>query len=73
MTRNLDKRIEVIFPVYDAELIKEVATFLSIQLADNVKARVIDKKQQNDYKELIDNPVREQEAIYEWLKNKRSN
>ena len=41
MPRNLDKRVEILFPVLDEKLKKEVKHILDIQLADNVKAHVM--------------------------------
>lgn len=41
MPRNLDKRVEILFPVEDEELKKEVCHILDIQLADNMKAQVL--------------------------------
>ena len=38
MPRNLDKRVEIIFPVDDERLKEELMHILEIQLADNVKA-----------------------------------
>lgn len=38
MNRNLHSRIEVIFPVYDPRLQKELGDIIEIQLKDNVKA-----------------------------------
>jgi polyphosphate kinase len=38
MNRNLHSRVEVIFPIYDASLTKELATILQLQLEDNAKA-----------------------------------
>lgn len=43
MPRNLDKRVEIMFPVDDAALKKEVIHILDIQLADNTKAHVMGK------------------------------
>ena len=40
MGRNLNRRIEVAFPVEDAELKQELITLLEISLSDNVKRRV---------------------------------
>lgn len=39
MPRNLDKRVEILFPVEDETLKKEIIHILDIQLADNLKAR----------------------------------
>jgi len=41
MNRNLDRRIELIFPVLDPELHKHIVSFLNLQIRDNVKARLI--------------------------------
>ncbi|MFM2337160.1 MAG: hypothetical protein RL115_353, partial [Bacteroidota bacterium] len=38
MNRNLHSRVEVIFPIYDAALTKELATILQLQLQDDAKA-----------------------------------
>ena len=50
MRRNLSKRIEVIFPIYDKNLKKEILDIIKIQLDDNVKARIIDRYDKNNYK-----------------------
>lgn len=41
MQRNLDRRIELMFPVLDKRLHPQLWDFLQLQLADNVKARVL--------------------------------
>lgn len=41
MPRNLDKRVEIMFPVEDEECKKAVKHILSVQLADNVKAHIL--------------------------------
>ena len=41
MPRNLDKRVEILFPVEDEELKKEIVHILDIQLSDNTKARIM--------------------------------
>lgn len=43
MPRNLDKRVEILFPVEDDALKAEVIHVLDIQLADNEKARILQK------------------------------
>jgi len=70
MLRNLDHRVEVMVPIEDKRLKKELKHILDIQLADNVKARILDNKQRNNYKRKItkDKRVRSQGAIYEYLK-----
>ena len=41
MPRNLDKRVEILFPVEDAALQERVRHILQIQLDDNVKAHIL--------------------------------
>jgi polyphosphate kinase len=41
MTRNIDNRVEVGFPILDESLRKEVRDIIDIQLEDNTKARDI--------------------------------
>jgi len=41
MPRNLDKRVEIMFPVEDPKLREQVVHILQVQLADNVKAHVL--------------------------------
>ena len=41
MPRNLDRRVEIVFPVEDPDLKKEVMEVLEIQLADNTKAQFL--------------------------------
>ena len=41
MPRNLDRRVEICFPVEKEELREDLRHFLEIELADNVKASVL--------------------------------
>lgn len=41
MPRNLDKRVEIMFPVEEEKLKEEVLRILDIQLEDNVKAHIL--------------------------------
>lgn len=41
MPRNLDKRVEILFPIQDETLKQEVIKILDIQLEDNVKAHLL--------------------------------
>ena len=42
MPRNLDRRVEIVFPVLSLKNQKEVQHVLDLQLADSLKARVLD-------------------------------
>lgn len=72
MTRNLDRRIEVIAPIYDEDIAQEFKEILEIQLNDNVKARIQDREEQNLYvkKNPGEKAIRSQMEIYSYLKNK---
>lgn len=71
MTRNLDRRIEVACPIYDKAIQQEILDLLEIQEKDNVKARIIDKEQNNNYVPLeSDEQIRSQYTLYEYYKNK---
>lgn len=50
MPRNLDSRVETIFPVLDGELKKQLTTYFDIQWRDNTKARVLDRDLGNRYR-----------------------
>src|SRR6056297_2288651 len=73
MVRNLDRRIEVTCPVYDPEIKKELKQMLKIQLADNVKARILDEVQDNKYvKKNTEKSVRAQDGYYYYLKRRQN-
>lgn len=73
MVRNLDHRVEAACPVYDTEIQKEIIDILNIQLAENVKGRILDNEQRNEYvpRKKGEPEVRSQVAIYGYLRNKR--
>jgi polyphosphate kinase len=66
MTRNLDRRVEVAFPVPDDALRAEIRQLLDLERADNVKARDFD----NHLLLSAEGAplVRTQEAQYQYLK-----
>ena len=68
MRRNLSRRIEAAFPVYNEKLKKEIKDIIELQLMDNIKARIIDEKQLNRYNDNGSEPHRSQYEIYEFLK-----
>ncbi len=71
MERNLSNRIETTFPVYDPDLKKEIRTILDLQLSDNVKARIVDADDRNEYRRTnTDIPVRAQLETYFYFKRK---
>ena len=71
MGRNLNRRFEVCFPVYDSKIKKVLKDIIRIQLKDNIKARIMDGKQTNNYKKSASvKKIRSQFETYEYLKNK---
>lgn len=74
MDRNLDRRVEIICPIYDNQIQNELAAFLDLQFRDSVKARVLDGTGENRYRRLSgQEPVRSQLALYEMHKAKYDN
>lgn len=73
MVRNLDHRVEAACPVYDPLIQQELIDILNIQLAENVKARILDNEQSNAYVSRHEHEleVRSQAAIYEYLQSKK--
>ncbi len=72
MTRNLDRRIEVLAPINDQDLFKELKNILDIQLKDNQKARIQNIEEDNSYVGNREQrpKIRSQYAIYDYLKGK---
>ncbi|MFK7773415.1 MAG: polyphosphate kinase 1 [Saprospiraceae bacterium] len=67
MTRNLDHRIEVILPILDADIFKRIMASLQLQLDDDVKARILDMEQKNEYVVASSNQQSSQHLIYHSL------
>ncbi|QCW98625.1 polyphosphate kinase 1 [Aggregatimonas sangjinii] len=69
MTRNLDKRIEVLVQLTDKDIFRELKEMLELQFSDNTKARMIDGKGTNDFVAPAPNDpkIRSQYHIYESL------
>ena len=73
MTRNIHNRVEVSCPIYDEEIKQEIIDTFNICWNDNVKARLINSSNENEYR-IDDNPkVRSQVAIYDYYLDKLKN
>lgn len=72
MMRNLDYRIEAAVEIKNKELKRELLDIIQIQLADNVKARLLNNTLSNEYVLAGTNrKVRSQLDIYTYLKRKK--
>ncbi|WP_100611667.1 polyphosphate kinase 1 [Confluentibacter lentus] len=73
MTRNIDNRVEVTCPIYDKDIKQEIIDTFSISWNDNVKARLINTPNENEYR-INNNPkVRSQIATYDYYLKKMEN
>ena len=71
MVRNLDHRVEAAAPITDPAIRQELVDIINIQLSGNVKSRVLDNEQQNDYKKPSDKKIRTQIETYKYLREKQ--
>jgi polyphosphate kinase len=70
MTRNLDRRIEISFPLYDQEAIKEIKSMFGIQWGDNAKARIMNKNAGYTMQRQSLPVIRAQYEFYNYLLSK---
>lgn len=71
MKRNLSRRVEVAFPIYNENIKKEIKDIIELQLNDNKKARVIDKDNSNNYLGVYSKTkISSQTASYNYFKKK---
>ena len=70
MTRNLDYRVEVGCPIYDADIKQELLDTFDISWKDNVKARVFSQQHDNVYRKNGLPKVRSQFAMYDYYLEK---
>jgi polyphosphate kinase len=73
MTRNLDYRVEVLCPIFDADAQRMIQDILDLQWHDNVKARILDQHQTNQYVPYRRGAarIRSQEAIHRYLASQK--
>jgi polyphosphate kinase len=69
MTRNLDYRVEVLAPIFDQDAQDLIQNVIDQQWHDNVKGRILDEAQENQY--VPSKPkaarIRSQESIHRYL------
>jgi polyphosphate kinase len=69
MARNLDKRVEVMTPIFSEMLMAQLNDYLSVLWTGNKKARVIDALQKNEYVKSDGTLIEAQTALYEYYKS----
>ena len=67
MNRNIYRRIEVCFPIYDEQLKKQLMDIIALQWEDTVQAVWIDSELRNVPVTTLPGGIRSQEAIYQHL------
>ncbi len=73
MKRNLYRRVEVGFPIWDEQLKAELIKILEFQVRDTISGRLLDGHLKNlPVADQDGKLVRSQEAIYQWLKEKET-
>ncbi|MXV50625.1 polyphosphate kinase 1 [Pedobacter sp. HMF7647] len=70
MNRNIYRRVEVCFPIYDERIKNEFIDILKLQTVDNVQAVQLNRELGNMPLQSTGKPVRSQYEIYRFLKNK---
>lgn len=73
MTRNMDLRVEISCPIYDADIKEEIMETFEICWKDNIKARVYSIEQDNAYRRNDEPPLRSQFALYDYYNQKLEN
>lgn len=72
MKRNLYRRVEVVFPIYDDKLKQEIRKFLEIQLTDSMKATYLDADLCNIPIGKQGKEIQSQLDFHNWLKQAES-
>lgn len=69
MSRNMYRRIEVCFPVYNAQIKKDLKEILRLYLSDNTQAVVIDENLKNNFVPKGFPIVQAQQDIFKYINN----
>ena len=67
MNRNIYRRIEVCFPIYDENIKQEILQIIDLQLHDTAQAVSINSESNNVFFPKAENALRSQAAIYHLL------
>ncbi|MCL4135531.1 UNVERIFIED_CONTAM: hypothetical protein GTU68_015390 [Idotea baltica] len=66
MTRNIENRVEVSCPIYDENIKKQIIDTFNLSWNDNVKARLLNTSNENEYRVNNKEKIRSQFAIYDY-------
>ncbi|WP_316802996.1 polyphosphate kinase 1 [Pedobacter nototheniae] len=72
MNRNIYRRIEVCFPIYEENIKAELLEIINLQKQDNVQAVVIDEEMNNVPVLKEGKTIQSQYEIYQFLKSKQN-
>ncbi len=74
MPRNLDRRIEVVAPVYDPDIKADLMRTVDYGLRDNINASVVDGSGRNELRVTAGEkmPFRSQEELYKAYKGTKT-
>ncbi len=73
MPRNLDHRIEVTCPIFDKNIKSEIRKIFDIQWEDNVKARVFNEAQSNEFVKSGKEKKQSQIVVYNYIQGTNAN
>ena len=68
MPRNIDHRLEVTCPIFDKSIKEEIKNIFNIQWKDNVKARIYDTTQSNEFVKSDKQKICSQIEVYNYIK-----
>ena len=63
MTRNMIKRVEILFPIYDESIKSRLLDIMDIELNDNKKARIQQSNGEYVYVDNDEEPLSSQQAL----------
>jgi polyphosphate kinase len=70
MTRNIQNRVEVSCPIYSEAVKQEIIDNFNICWSDNIKSRLINTNNENEYRLNSKGKVRSQIALYDYYLDK---
>lgn len=63
MTRNMIKRVEILFPILDPNLVKRLKEIINLQLNDGLKGRIQNSKGEYRYNDAGNKRMNSQEML----------